>query len=529
MKLFAELFKNLDETNKTNAKINALVDYFEEANPEDAVWAISFLIGRKPRQIIPAKKLVEWTIEAAKIPGWLFDESYEAVGDLAETITLLFPVNHSSINISFYKLVEAQLLPLRNKKETDQKTAVLDTWNQMNNNERFVYNKLITGGFRVGVSSKIAVKALSKYSGIDEAVISHRLMGHWKPTAKFYKQLISHDTKDADISRPYPFCLAYQIDSEPEDLGDISQWQAEWKWDGIRSQLIKREGEVFIWSRGEDMINEKFPELVELGFLIPDGVVIDGEIISWKEGKPLPFGELQKRIGRKNVTKKILSESPAVIIAYDLLELQKEDIRDEPLSKRNKKLQQLVKQIDDPRLIISPAINVSSWNDLKKERERSRENLVEGIMLKRLNSPYRVGRKKGDWWKWKIDPLTVDAVLIYAQKGSGRRANLYTDYTFGVWKGDELVPFAKAYSGLTDEEIGKVDSFVKNNTLERFGPVRTVKPELVFELAFEGIQKSTRHKSGVAVRFPRISRWRNDLTIKDADNLETINSMIENR
>ena len=526
MKNFAELYRKLDETTKTNEKINSLVEYFESSNTEDSIWAVYFLIGRKPKQIIATRKLKEWSAELTKIPNWLFDESYEVVGNLAETITLLLPKATSSTKKSFHHWIEEKLLILKNKGEKYQKEGMISAWNEMNSKERFVWNKLITGSFRVGVSSKIVVKALSLYSGIDEPVISHRLMGNWKPTKNFFKQVISRNCDDSDLSKPYPFYLAYQLDDNVENLGNVKDWQAEWKWDGIRSQIIKREGKIFIWSRGEEMLNEKFPELESLGFLLPNGTVIDGEIIAWQNRRPLPFGELQKRVGRKSVTKKIISNIPVVIIAYDLLEINSEDIREEPLISRNKKLFELVNNISDKRLLYSSKIDTNTWDELKEKRDESRSRFVEGLMLKRIFSPYRVGRKKGYWWKWKIDPLTVDAVLIYTQRGHGRRAKLYTDYTFGIWDGDVLVPFAKAYSGLTDDEIHKVDSFVRQNTIEKYGPVSTVKPELVFELAFEGIQKSTRHKSGVAVRFPRINRWRHDKTINDADDLDTIKALI---
>ncbi len=526
MKSFAELYRSLDETTKTDEKINSLVEYFESSNPEDSVWAVYFLTGKKPKQIIPARKLRRWSVELAMIPDWLFDESYDIVGDLAETITLLLPQAAGSTNKSLHYWIEEKLLLLKRKSEIVQKKEMISAWNEMNNKERFVWNKLITGSFKAGVSAKIVVKALALYSRINEPVISYRLMGNWKPTKNFFKQIISHDSKDSDLSKPYPFYLAYQLEDEVESLGNVGDWQAEWKWDGIRSQIIKREGKIFIWSRGEEMLNDKFPELENLGFLLPDGTVIDGEITAGQDEKPMPFGELQKRIFKKNITKKIISEIPVVIIAYDLLELNGKDIREEHFINRNKKLFELVNKISDKRLLISPKVKADSWNQLKKKREKSRSRFVEGIMLKRINSTYRVGRKRGDWWKWKIDPLIIDAVLIYAQRGHGRRANLYTDYTFGIWKEDELVPFAKAYSGLTDEEILKVDSFIKENTIEKFGPVCSVKPELVFELAFEGIQNSTRHKSGVAVRFPRINRWRHDKAIEDADDLETIKALI---
>ncbi len=527
MKLFARLFQKLDSTNKTNEKIDALVDYFQKAPGEDAAWAVSFLIGRKPKQIVPTKKLRIWSAEAAGIPDWLFEESYDVVGDLAETITLLLPEPKSKSDISLSEWVQERLLPLRDYEEELQKKMTLEYWDEMNVDERFVMNKLITGGFRVGISQQNVVKALSKFCGIDRAVISHRLMGDWTPDKLFFTNLISEETEDADVSRPYPFYLAYAIEGEADELGETDDWQVEWKWDGIRCQIIKRNNEVFIWSRGEDLITGQFPELQIAANKLPNGTVIDGEIVPYKDDLPMPFGELQKRLGRKNLSKKILEEIPISIICYDLLEFNYEDIRNNPLKSRRKKLNDLISKYKISRIILSPMIEGKTWDELKILREESRARFVEGFMLKRKDSAYQVGRKKGDWWKWKIDPLTIDAVLIYAQRGHGKRANLYTDYTFGIWDNNELVPFAKAYSGLTDAEIRKVDAFVKRNTLEKFGPVRTVKPELVFEIAFEGIRKSSRHKSGVAVRFPRISRWRNDKKIEEADNLETVKKLIQ--
>jgi DNA ligase 1 len=527
MRRFSELYKELDETTKTTLKVEALVSYFKEAPPGDAIWAVNFLIGRKPKQIIPTRKLMEWSAETAGIPNWLFEESYGVVGDLAETITLLLPEPEHSTDNSLKYWVEEKLLPLRKESEQLQKREIISSWLQMNVMERFVWNKLITGAFRVGVSANLVIKALSKYCGVAEPVIHHRLTGHWEPTENFFSTLICSDTDDADISKPYPFYLAYPLEADISELGNIADWHIDWKWDGIRSQIIKRNEEVFIWSRGEDLITGRFPELFQSALFLPNGTLIDGEILSWKNHKPLPFSELQKRIGRKNLTKKILQDVPAAVMVFDLLEYKSEDIRQRPLAERYALLKQLTEKLEDPRIIVSVPLNAGSWDDLRKLRASSRENLVEGVMLKRKNSEYKTGRRKGDWWKWKIDPLSVDAVLLYAQRGHGRRATLYTDYTFAVWDGKgNLVPFAKAYSGLTDEEIREVDSFIRNNTVERFGPVRTVKPHLVFEIAFEGIRLSTRHKSGIAVRFPRILRWRHDKKIEDADTLGRIKSLI---
>jgi DNA ligase-1 len=532
MKRFTELYVELDQTNKTNEKVEAMRFYFEQAPPSDAAWALYFLSGRKPRQIVPSKLLREWALELSGIPEWLYEESRDTVGDGAETMALLLPDNHVTDETPLNMLVEQQLLPLRGIDPGSQKEAVASAWSRMNYSQRLVYNKLISGAFRVGVSQLLVVRALSQLSELATDVIAMRLMGDWDPTAEFFEHVIDPelDIDETPIARPYPFHLAHQIDFTPEDLGDLSEWQAEWKWDGIRAQVIKRQNEVFIWSRGEDLMTERFPEIESAALGLPNGTVIDGEILPWIVVRVLPFTELQKRIGRKNLTGKILSEVPVILLSYDLLEFEGKDVREFEFATRRRMLTELIDSLpDDSQKVIriAESIEAKNWQHLAERREESRSIGVEGFMLKHRASPYRVGRHRGDWWKWKIDPLTVDAVLIYAQKGSGKRSNLFTDYTFGVWKGDELVPFAKAYSGLNDAEIRKVDRFVRDNTIDTFGPVRAVKPQLVFELAFEAIQRSTRHKSGVAVRFPRIARWRDDKKIEDADSLETIFQMLD--
>lgn len=539
MKDFAALFTRLDSTNKTSEKVRHIRNYFLQATSADAAWCVYFLTGRKIRQLVPTARLTELAIQQAAISPWLFQESYDAVGDLAETISLLLPAPKHQSKESLTQWVEERLIPLRDLPEAEQKNSLLQCWNQLNDAERFVMTKLITGAFRVGVSQQLVIKALASVSGLDEASVAHRLMGQWSPTAQFYDKLIQPNVTDTLISRPYPFYLAYPLASVPESLGDISDWIAEWKWDGIRSQLIKRKGEVFIWSRGEELITDRFPELAAAAALLPDGTVLDGEILGWKDDSVMLFNSLQTRIARKTLSKKLLADVPAALMAYDLLELAGEDLRDQPISIRREKLQELlaVAPAQSPSqpsvsavsaaLLLSPLVQAESWRQLADIRENSRKQRVEGLMLKRKQSVYGVGRRKADWWKWKVNPFTVDAVLIYAQRGQGKRASLYTDYTFGVWHESKLVPVAKAYSGLTDEEIKEVDAFVRKNTLEKFGPVRTVRPELVFELAFEGIQKSTRHKSGVAVRFPRIVRWRTDKPVEEADSLDTLSTLIE--
>lgn len=533
MKLFTDLYSKLDQTNKTNEKIKALKDYFAVAEPENAAWALYFLSGRKPKQIVPSKKLKEWAMELAGIEEWLFEESRSTVGDTSETIALLLPENHEEDLTPLNVLVEQRLLPLRKADEGIQFEEIVSSWNSMNYSQRFVLNKLIAGNFRIGVSQRLVMRALAEQFDIPVDIIALRLMGTWSPTPEYYLYLINPNLEEDEtpIARPYPFHLAYQIDGKISDLGDINDWQIEWKYDGIRCQAIKREGQVFLWSRGEDLITERFPEIAEAAISLPDGTVLDGEILPFKDEQVLQFQELQRRIGRKIVGKKLLADVPVILQVYDLIEFDGKDIRSEELRKRQKILVETIENIEDKnaKKVLRPTdlIEEKTWEELAKRRKESRSLRVEGFMLKRKDSPFRVGRQRGDWWKWKIEPFTVDAVLIYAQKGSGRRSNLFTDYTFAVWDKGELVTFAKAYSGLTDKELRRVDNYVRRNTNETFGPVRSVTPKHVFELAFEGIQRSSRHKSGVAVRFPRILRWREDKKIEDADSLKTIHNLLD--
>jgi len=536
MKAFAQLFLSLDETNKTNEKVKVLKDYFNSVPDTDKMNMLALFSGRRPKRQINSTLVRNWAIEASNIPPWLFEESYHVVGDLAETMSLLMPQNRGSSSKTLTEWIN-EINGLADKTEEEKKRWLMDSWAMLDSSERFVFNKLLTGSFRVGVSQSLVIKALADITGIEPPVLTHRIMGSWMPDTYTYEQLVQEQTASDDISRPYPFFLAYPIQETSEKqksaeelksaLGDESEWQAEWKWDGIRSQLIKRDGQIFIWSRGEDLATDKFPELHPFLNALPDGTVLDGELLSFQDGAPMPFNVLQTRIGRKNLSKKILEESPVAVIAYDCLEYNGEDIRHKTQSERRTILEKLQAATPFAEIFrISALIPFDNWEGLEKTREQSRAMIAEGIMLKRKSATYQVGRKRGDWWKWKIDPLSVDAVMIYAQKGHGRRADLYTDYTFAVWDGDKLVPFAKAYSGLTDAEINKVDYFIKRNTLEKFGPVRTVKPELVFEIGFEGINKSTRHKSGIALRFPRILRWRHDKPKEEADTIETLRALL---
>jgi len=525
MKRFAQLYTELDQTTKTLDKIRALVSYFEAAAPQDRIWTIAILSHRRPRRTVSATYLGTWATELAGLPMWLFGESHAVVGDLAETISLVLPSpdERSDETLTFWInfIKDLEPLDIAGKKE-----KIIWAWHRLGGVDRFVFNKLITGGFRVGVSQQLMVKALAKFAQVKENVVAHRLMGNWSPETTTYETLVlAEDTQD--ISRPYPFYLAYALEGTVEELGDPAAWQAERKWDGIRGQVIVRHGELFVWSRGEELVTDKYPEYAAFLELLPNGTALDGEILPFRDGLPLSFNHLQTRIGRKTITTKLLQEVPVAFVAYDVLEWDGADVRTWPLTARREKLEAVAAVKPHPALQLSPTINFSTWEQLRDERAQSRKYNSEGIMLKRKDSIYRDGRRRGDWWKWKIDPYTVDAVMIYAMSGHGRRANLYTDYTFAVWSGDQLVPFTKAYSGLTDEEIREVDRWVKQNTTERFGPVRSVRPELVFEIAFEGIAKSTRHKSGIALRFPRIHRWRKDKKIEEANTLQDLQQLLQ--
>ena len=559
MKRFSQLFSELDETNRTSEKVLALRRYFEEAPPADAAWALFFLCGRTVPRVINSGTLRSLVSTEAQVPPWLVDECYDAVGDLAETIALLLPDVESAVQLSLHEMVTTRLLPLPTLPDQTKRNLLTQTWRELNRQERFVWNKLVTGAFRVGVAQTLVIRALAHVAQIEPSVMAHRLAGKWQPTATDFENLLKGDHADSDHSAvPYPFFLASPLEGEPAALGDISDWQAEWKWDGIRAQLMKRGDEVVLWSRGEEIVNAMFPEIVEAGCALPKGTVLDGEILAWQSERPQPFANLQRRLGRKQVNVKMLSGFPVVFLAYDLLELQGSDYRHRPLSERRRELESVLTATQEharklasantsgvvphtPDLFaslqskaeasvplrISETLSAASWDDLAALRSESRERQVEGLMLKRRAAPYGVGRQRGDWWKWKINPYLVDAVLMLAQPGSGKRASLFTDYTFGVWNHGQLVPVAKAYSGLTDAEIRQVDAFVRANTIEKFGPVRTVKPELVFELAFEDIQASSRHKAGIAVRFPRMNRWRKDKKAAEADSIETLRALLQ--
>ena len=528
MKAFAALYEELDTTSSTNLKVAAMARYFRQAPPADAAWATYILSGRRLKRLLGPASLKRWMIDEAALPEWLLEEAYGSVGDLAETIALLTAGSSQSTTVDDTPLadwIEDRLLPLRDLDESVQRRAIVAWWRQLPYRQCFLLNKLLTGELRVGVSQLLVTRALAEVTNIERTELAARLMGDWQPGATFWRALHSAETPRTDPAVPYPFYLASALEGDPAQLGERAMWQAEWKWDGIRGQLIRRARQCHLWSRGEERITERFPEIVDAAASLPDGVVLDGEVVAWKDGRIQPFASLQQRIGRKKLTAAILESVPVRFLAYDLLELDGMDLRSAPLSERRARLERLL-ETAAPVLQLSPLVGDASWEELAVARSRSRERNVEGLMLKALDSVYGTGRQRGAWWKWKIEPHSFDAVMIYAQPGQGRRSNLYTDYTFGVWREGELVPVAKAYSGLSNPEVERLDRWIRAHTVEKFGPVRAVEPTQVFELAYEGIAASGRHKSGIALRFPRILRWRTDKPAAEADTLANLQAVL---
>ena len=527
MHRFAALYRDLDRSTATSDKRAALIVYFRDAPPEDAVWALWLLSGGKVAKIANTTELRDWIVEESGQPAWLVDECHAHVGDLGETLALLLddPVTVDDTPLSAW--IEQRLLPVAGTEPLRRRETVVTGWRTLDFDQRLLFNKLLTGALRVGVSQRLVQQALAELSGVDIARIAQRMLGAWSPSTAFLRDLLSPDELPTDRAQPYPFFLASPLEADPATLGDMGDWLLEWKWDGIRLQLIRRAGEIALWSRGEERLDGRFPEIETAAAMLPRSAVLDGELLGWREehDAPLPFAALQTRIQRRKPGPKTLADTPARVLAYDLLELDGEDLRERPLAERRRLLEALLAAHDDPRIVVSPRVIAANWMEADALRLDARARQVEGLMLKRLASPYQVGRRRGDWWKWKIDPLTVDAVLVYAQAGHGRRSTLYTDYTFALWDGDALVPVAKAYSGLDDKEILALDQWIRANTVQRFGPVRSVRAHHVFELGFEAVNRSSRHKSGLAVRFPRILRWRHDKPAAEADRIDTLRAL----
>ncbi|MEO0587333.1 MAG: ATP-dependent DNA ligase [Planctomycetota bacterium] len=527
------LFEELDASNATARKVAALRAYFEEEDPRSAAWAVSVLTGRKVVRGVASRLMRAWASEATGYPAWLIDRCYSMVGDLSETLALVLPDPEVGVGLDepLWRTVEERVLPLGVLPEAKRKAVVMAAWSAMDRRERFVFHKLISTHLRVGVSKKLVTRALAEVAGVESAVMAARLAGAWTPSEAAYLALMSGEGLGGDEGQPYPFCLAYALDMPAEQLGDVSDWRVEWKWDGIRAQVVRRAGKTAVWSRGDELVTEAFPEVVAAAAGLARDAVLDGELLAWDGDRPGTFGDLQTRIGRKRVELSLFPETAVRFLAYDLLEDDGEDVRGEGTDARRSRLECLITDSEgagDAGAVIgvSGCLAAESWAAVEAMKDVAREHGVEGVMLKRGDAAYEVGRVRGGWFKWKVDPYTVDAVLVQAEQGSGRRAGLFTAYTFACWRGEELVPVTRAYSGLTNDEIEEVDRWVRKHTVGRHGPVRVVEPMRVFEIGFEGIQRSDRHRSGVALRFPRMLRVRDDKEANEADRLEVLEGLL---
>lgn len=525
MKAFAELIFNLRKWDTENNQIRYIKEYFSISDDRDCIWAIYILLGKKIKNEFRSKQqLKKWACEYAEIPDWLFDESYSFTGDLTETISLILPGKEAD---SGRTLTEWMHYMESFCKSDDQgnKKKVVDAWKELDHTETYVFNKLIPGNFKSGVDEKVIIKALSKFLNIESNVISNRIKSNWHPDLISFYELFSKFNPDDIISKPYPFIPEEVFESEPGVLGSAADWLAEQKFKGIRCQLIFRKGKIFLWTDNGELINDKFPEFEFIKKYLPDDSVFTGSIICINNGMKSQHNYLQARLRRKNISSKSLKESPVIFMMNDLLEYEGTDMRNKFLIERKELIKCNKFMISKNNLIkYSENIKFENWEELRTIRRKSSDTISGGIILKKKNSLF-LSDINEKYLICKPEPLSADAVLMYALKGE--RTDLFSEFTLGVWDKGKLVSIAKINSGLSEEEIREVSEFVNNNTLEKFGPVRTVRPELVFNISFESISFSVRHKSGVVLQSPEISKWIRGKNIFDASSLENLKKFIK--
>ncbi len=557
MRRFARLVIELAETRRTSAKVALLEDYLRQAPAADVAHVLGFLVGRRRPRRLPTRRLREWLAESIELPEWLVAACHEHVGDLAETLAILAEdvESESESEVGFDHdgptlddVMQRYVLAPDLQVERTAQPRIIEAWRHFDRDERFVLHKILGGGFRMGAGRALVIEALARVADVEAAVMAHRLAGDPTLDAGRVTRLLSGLDDTDDAARPFPLALATPIETaisaggvadDPDAiasaLGDVSDWQIEPKWDGIRGQLVRRGATVALWSRHDEPIDRSFPEIVGGASGLGHDVVLDGEVIAVEGAAPRPFAELQRRLGTTRVEPMLFGGTPVAFIAFDLLELDGVDLRSEPLDERRRRLETVLRDRDplDP-IRLGPIVEVGDWSAAAEIRSESRRRRVEGLVVKRRSSPYRGGRVRGDWWKWKIDPFTADLVMTAARLGHGRRAGLYTDYTLAAWTGTDtpddprrLVTVASAYSGLEDREIATLDAWIRRSTIGRRGPVRLVEPSVVMEIAFEAVQESDRHRGGIALRFPRIVRLRTDKRATDADELTTIAALTD--
>ncbi len=591
---FTRLFNELDETNHTVEQLAALERYFKAAPAADAAWALHLLIGAKAPRALKNSQLREWISTVADLPTWLVDESCETVGDIAETLALLLPdppTVPAGGSLALHRLITERLLPLAGLGPEARRDLVVTTWRELDGAQRFIWNKLITGSFRIGVSRTQVARALGKTAGVSASVMAHRLLGFQEPTEAAFRALLAAESANENFG-PYPFQTANAIKSaepagdptiesldlfprlvgapgtgptitRPEELGSASDWQAEWLLDGLRVQVMRRGDAVLIWSQDEELLNPEFPEIAEAAQLLPDGTVLDGDLVVWPASDVCPGtrADIQQRLSHATPGAGLQRKLPVVFIAQDIIEAAEIDQRGRPLLARRRQLAEVLAPAADRhretqatrpasgstdgsqmdlfgsppaaaahhapfRFRAASLVSFGSWEQLASLRREARDHGAAGLILKRTESCYGASVETSAWWIWPIEPLRINAVLIAALPGHGNSPRAFSDYTFAVWCDDELVPFAKTGTGLTEIGFRAMDDFIRAHITGKFGPVRSVKAELVFELEFDSVQTSTRHKSGLVVRSARIHRRRPELSAAEADTLEALRLLV---
>lgn len=520
MKRFAELCAILESTANAREKMAALTVYFQDAPPPDAIWAIRLLLGWKPSRIATSQTLRRWARECVQFPDWLFEESCAAVGNLLETLALLIPLPDTPGDVPLHVRMQRDLLPLRDLTENEQRAAVSAAWTQMDAQQRFVWNTLLTGGFRPHVSEKTLIRALSAWRGLPTTVLACRLKQEWEPTVAGYRALFSHDIAALDSSQLYPFQRWYEEPPARGASGAIGDWRIDWHRNGMRAQLIKRGSSVFLWSDDHVIVNDTFPEICEAMAAMTDGTVLDGVITAWSADGPLHRAELERRMKRKRLTKKFKHEVPVRYWVYDLLEIQGEDVRTQPFRQRIHQAAGIIPTEVGSVIHLAEPLEAASWHRLHALRNDARRHGADGVLLRRWTASACPSTRKADQWRvWKADPLTAPVVLVYVQALNAASGQRSVEGTFAAWDGGDLVPVAKTSAGFSDEDVNAIEEFAKQHTVERFGPVRSLKAELVFTLAFDSVSLSTRRKSGLVLHHPRVAGRLLDASIHDAERI----------
>jgi len=540
MKAFADLWATLEGQLSEARSAQILARYLQQTSAEDAAWAIYLLCGKKPKKLLSARELVEYFLQTSGTPGWLFWESDDVVGDVNETIALLNDTfmdetasqqnrnenSHPQQNsLAFW--MENQLNTLAEVAQSQRPAFLGNCWQKLGYREAFIINRILTGTWKSNLPLKTIAQALSIVSGQEPMTLMHRLKADWLPNKVFYAKLIAEDQPTFQTEQKFSFGEFKPLEeSSIESLGAVEDWWLAWQWEGLRVQCIRRADDCFLWSQNGELVTDRFPELHEMAQKLPEGTILEGVIVACSGQAPLPLADLQPRLGGKSVNRKMMESCPVAFVATDLQLLANEDMRNLPAQQRKTRLAQLANDIGFP-LVHFPRIEIDQWAHARKLLQEARQHHAEGLSLQRLNSPYPIQNQQADWWSWKVQPHTINAILLYAKmEMAGRSQKQTTEYTFAVWHEDQLVPVARTGIGLPPEEAELLDGWIRANTYERFGPVRSVEPFHVYEIAFDGITPSKRHKCGFVLREPRIINPRPHTPIEEASRLEDLHRLL---